>query len=118
MQPVQLLYHGTNINNVQGIEEKGLVSNNNVYLTTDLLVAYDYAKKNGDPVICIVDSLQMVKDGFVFSHDVQTAEYTINHVPSNYIIQIVIESEADLFLIDYCTRYTHDVAMSKQHSCC
>ena len=109
MQPVQLLYHGTNINNVQGIEEKGLVSNNDVYLTTDLLVAYDYAKKNGQPVICIVDAVQMVNDGLVFSHNVQTAEYTTSHVPSKYIVQIVIESDKDLALIKHCEHHIRDV---------
>ena len=106
MKPVQILYHGTSLDYVESIDEKGLVSDNNkVYLTADVIVAYDYALKavqkgySLQPVICVVNAPQMVEDGFIFEHDNVNAEFTVNNIPAKYIIQIAVESEDDLELL-------------------
>lgn len=106
MQPVQILYHGTSLDHIESIETKGLISKDNkVYLTTDINVAYEYSvlaihRKDSfclQSVICIVNAPLMVKDGFEF--DFNNNEYIITHVPSKYITQVAIESEADLVLL-------------------
>ena len=122
MNPVQILYHGTSLDYVESIENKGLISaNNRVYLTTDINVAYDYsvlAIHREDSfcsqcVICIIDALQMVKDGFEF--EFINNEYTVTHVPSKYIIQVAIESEQDLpLLAHYAQEQVYTVNKQKQ----
>lgn len=51
------------------------------------------------PVICIIDAPLMVKDGILFEHSQTYAEYTIDNVPSKYILQVAIESEDDLRML-------------------
>lgn len=106
MQPVQLLYHGTSLDHSEGIDKDGLVAklHDKVYLTSDIQVAYNYAVKEvyraesntKQPIICVVDAPQMVEDGFVFNHNNETAEWTVDKVPPNYLTQIAVESESDL----------------------
>lgn len=104
-KPVQLLYHGTSFKHSASIEEQGLIKINydKVYLTADLEVAYNYAKRKqvnendySGIVICIIDAPQMVKDGFTFEHQHTHAEWTIDNVPSRYILQVIIESYDEL----------------------
>ena len=109
VKPVQLLYHGTALDYSKLIEQQGLkpVNHDKVYLTADLNVAYEYAKKRTrdlhtnsvQPVICIVDAEQMYKDGYTFTHEVNNAEYTVDYVPSKYLLQVMPESEDDLELL-------------------
>lgn len=110
-KPVQLLYHGTVYDYIDTIEQQGLIPVNydKVYLTADINVAYQYAKMRMNdlqtssmmPVICVVDAAQMYRDGFIFNHAVQSAEYTVDRVPSNYLLQVVIETEDDLELLTH-----------------
>lgn len=103
-KPVQLLYHGTCYKYSHNIETEGLkpVNYDQVYLTADIVVAYHYAKqcsKNNEmslPLICIVDATQMFKDGYSFTHEADTAEWTTDYVPHKYIIQVLPESEDEL----------------------
>lgn len=122
MNPVQILYHGTSLDYVESIENKGLISvNDKVYLTTDLNVAFDYANKAihrensfcSQCVICIVDAVQMVKDGFEF--DFVNNEYIVTHVPSKYIIQVALESEEELpSLAHYAQEQVYTVNKQEQ----
>ena len=104
VKPVQLLYHGTVYKYSYQIEHEGLrpINHKAVYLTADLNVAYDYAKQASRvndlsfPVICIVDAEQMYKDGYTFTHEVDTAEYTVDYVPAKYLLQVMPESEDEL----------------------
>ena len=104
MKPAQILYHGTCYRYYEKIEKQGLkpINHKEVYLTADVIVAYDYAKKasvSNDlsfPTLCIINAEQMYKDGFEFTHNVSTAEYTVGCVPSKYIVQVMPESEDEL----------------------
>ena len=109
MKPVTLLYHGTSKTYSAAIEEQGLIPINydNVYLTADLYVAYSYAKKTDQPVICIIDAPQMAKDGFTFEHDATYAEWTTKIVPAKYIVQVLIESEEDIKKLAYTVTSCH-----------
>lgn len=114
VKPVQLLYHGTVFDYSEQIEQQGLkpINYDKVYLTADINVAYDYAKQRTTdihtntmlPVVCIIDAQQMYKDGFVFTHEVDTAEYTVNNVPPEYILQFIINNTNDL---DILAHYVH-----------
>lgn len=104
-KPIQLLYHGTSLESSKLIEEQGLIPKNydKVYLTADLQVAYNYAKQKSDKtVICIVDAPQMIKDGFTFEHNNTYAEWTTDYVPSNYLVQVLVEDESSLEVVSMC----------------
>ena len=113
-KPVQLLYHGTVMDYSDLIEQQGLkpVNHEKVYLTADINVAYDYAKQRTTdlhtntmlPVMCVVDAQQMYHDGFIFTHEVGSAEYTVDNVPPEYILQVIIETDDDLELL---AQYAH-----------
>ena len=107
VKPVQLLYHGTSVNHSVSIEQEGIrpVNYNRVYLTADIYVAFNYAcnkqvkdKDYSGIVICIVDAQKMYMDGFEFTHEVTHAEYTVESVPPQYLLQVIIESEEELEL--------------------
>jgi hypothetical protein len=63
-QPPNILYHGTSGAYVESIEQEGLKPRNynHVYLTPVLDVAYEYANKHEQKVICVVDAEQLYKD--------------------------------------------------------
>lgn len=104
MNPVQFLYHGTCYKYSHQIDTEGLqpVNHDKVYLTADIVVAYEYAKtasSNNDlslPVICIVDAVQMHKDGYKFTHEATNAEWTTEYVLPKYLLQIIPESLDEL----------------------
>lgn len=116
MKPVQILYHGTCKKYSNNIEQSGLipVNYNKVYLTADVQVAYEYAttcaeNNSSIPIVCIVDAKQMAKDGLAFEHDHEYAEWTVDSVPTNYLLQIIIESENDL---DELAHYAQEIVNS------
>lgn len=115
VKPFGLLYHGTSLQNITSIEEKGIIPLNysKVYLTADLQVAYNYAKSKGKPVICVVDAQGLYKDGFKFTHEHDSAEWTVDMVPPKYLVQIIVESETELDSIAY---YAHKAV--KQYNNC
>lgn len=98
-RPVQLLFHGTGVNNSALIAEQGLIKKNHehVYLTTDLTVAYEYAKKFESPVICIVDAPAMYSSGFTFYK--HNEEWLVDAVPKKFVLQILVEDDSDLGMI-------------------
>ena len=114
MKPAQILYHGTVSSNIANISNNGLVAVNydKVYLTSDIVVAYEYCKQtqlnNNDynvPVICVVDAIKMYDDGFEFEHALTRAVWTTNFVPVKYITQIVVQNEAELeHIVTYAQR--------------
>lgn len=104
LKPVQVLYHGTSLSNSSNIKVEGLqkINHEYVYLTSDIHVAYEYALKNSsEPVICVVDAIEMHKDGYIFNKNDYEFEWLVSSVPPQYILQILIESEDDLkFIVD------------------
>ena len=95
------LYHGTSLTYVESIYEKGLIAQNNatyVYLTSNIETAYVYAHKFRQPVICVIDAEQMIKDGFVFEE--KDNEYLITTVPTKYMLLIAVENVDELHDIE------------------
>ncbi|MBR2810867.1 MAG: RNA 2'-phosphotransferase [Solobacterium sp.] len=67
-QPPEILFHGTGVQNIASIEEKGLVSMNRLYvhLSSDTDTAYKVGRRHGRPVIFTVLSGKMHEDGYHF----------------------------------------------------
>lgn len=116
-EPVQLLYHGTCYKYSHWIKHEGLkpVNYDKVYLTADIVVAYNYAKQCGEnndlslPVICIVDARKMYKDGYKFTHETSNAEWTTDYVLPEYLIQVLPESKDELHeLVQYAQEEVFD----------
>jgi putative RNA 2'-phosphotransferase len=89
--PPAVLYHGTPDTNKDSILSKGLVKdygNNNrhdVHLSIDTETALDVAKRRkGDPVIFVVDTQAMVRDGYTFKL-ADNGVWLTDHVPAAYL---------------------------------
>ena len=98
--PNSFLYHGSVLYNADSIESYGLVAKQDyVYMTDDIHVAQREGSKHGQPVtICIIDAVEMYKDGFEFYYD--NEEWVTKYVPSNYLVQVQIENDNDFELIE------------------
>lgn len=66
--PPEILYHGTSIDRVKPILSEGLkpMRRKYVHLSTDIEAALKVGKRHGEPVVFILDTLLMVKSGYVF----------------------------------------------------
>lgn len=102
-----ILYHGTSLDYVEGIENQGLIAVNHdkVFLTADIHVAYEYAMKRVShpqsntfqPVICAVYTTELVnRYNHIFDYNDLTQEWTTEFVPNHFILQIAVESEDEL----------------------
>ena len=67
-EPPETLYHGTAERFVASIEAKGLLSGNRLYvhLSPDVETAEKVGLRHGKPVIYLVNSGQMQRDGYTF----------------------------------------------------
>jgi len=84
--PPDVLYHGTATRNLESILVQGLVKarRHHVHLSTNRETMIQVAMRHGEPVLLIVDTLRMYKDGyrfFVTGNDVWLTE----HVPPAYL---------------------------------
>lgn len=68
VEPPERLYHGTVIRFLDSIHRHGLVSGNrqHVHLSPDIKTASKVGLRRGRPVILVIDSQRMWKDGFEF----------------------------------------------------
>lgn len=84
--PPEVLYHGTGEKFVSGIEEKGLIPKSRLYvhLSADEETAKTVGSRHGKPVIYLVESGRMAKDGYVFFLSVNGVWLT-KAVPTEYL---------------------------------
>lgn len=66
--PPEVLYHGTGKKYMQSIDNQGLIPKSRLYvhLSEDIDTAKKVGARHGDPVIYIVHSGQMAREGFTF----------------------------------------------------
>lgn len=66
--PPKFLYHGTAINKLDRIKKLGIKKMNRLYvhLSKDVKTAIDVAKRHGQPVVLVINTKDMLKDGFKF----------------------------------------------------
>ena len=67
-EPPKVLYHGTADRFLEGIKEKGILkqSRQYVHLSKDKETAIDVGKRHGKPIVLVIDTEKMLKDGYIF----------------------------------------------------
>ena len=87
VKPPEFLYHGTGEKYVESIKEQGLIPKSRLYvhLSEDIETAEDVGKRHGKPVIYIVKSGEMYRDGYVFYKSVNEVWLT-KEVPVKYLM--------------------------------
>ncbi|WP_322744610.1 RNA 2'-phosphotransferase [[Phormidium] sp. LEGE 05292] len=87
--PPDVLYHGTGANTVASILQNGLckMSRHHVHLTTNISTAKKVGTRHGKPVVFVVDSAAMHKDGYDF-YCSENGVWLVDRVPSKYLQQL------------------------------
>lgn len=85
--PPDSLYHGTSVNSLPSILEKGLLKMKrlHVHLSKDVSTAIKVGQRYGKPVVLLVDSGRMYKDGYKFYFSANGVWLT-DHVPVRYLL--------------------------------
>ena len=85
-KPPDILYHGTATKFLDSIKKTGLVkgSRNHVHLSVDEQTASKVGERHGSPVVLIVDSAEMQKDGHSF-YLASGNIWLTDNVPAKYI---------------------------------
>ncbi len=86
IQPPEELYHGTGLKYVALIDEQGLIPKSRLYvhLSADMETAMKVGQRHGKPVIYIVHSGKMYRDGYRFYRSVNGVWLT-KQVPTQYL---------------------------------
>ncbi len=84
--PPALLYHGTAERNIDAILARGLnkMARHHVHLSADRDTAHKVGIRYGKPVILLVDTAKMARQGFVFYLSANGVWLT-DHVPAEYL---------------------------------
>ncbi len=84
--PPLTLYHGTAARFIQSIRQQGLLKGerHHVHLSDNTQTAIDVGRRYGKPVVLIIASERMNKDGHLFFRSANGVWLT-DHVPVNYI---------------------------------
>lgn len=91
VHPPENLYHGTGEKFFASIMAQGLLPKSRLYvhLSADAETAITVGTRHGKPVVLVVMSGQMQRDGFKFYRS-KNGVWLTKHVPSNYFTQIEI----------------------------
>lgn len=86
LEPPEFLYHGTGEKSVSSIDEQGLLPMSRLYvhLSPDRDTAVKVGKRHGKPVIYIVRTGQMYREGYAFYQSVNGVWLT-KAVPAEYL---------------------------------
>ncbi|MBR5360549.1 MAG: RNA 2'-phosphotransferase, partial [Lachnospiraceae bacterium] len=86
IEPPEYLYHGTGEKYVASIDKQGLLSKLRLYvhLSSDKEIAHKVGMRHGKPVIYIIKSGEMYKDGMAFYRSVNGVWLT-KFVPTKYL---------------------------------
>jgi len=84
--PPETLFHGTVEKFIDEIKTKGLLkmSRQHVHLSNDKDTATKVGSRRGNPIILIVNSAEMQKDGYKF-YQSENGVWLTDHVPAKYI---------------------------------
>ena len=88
VEPPQTLFHGTGEKYTASIDEQGLISKSRLYvhLSADRETAVKVGQRHGKPVVYVVKSGEMHKDGYVFFRSVNGVWLT-KEVPVKFLIK-------------------------------
>lgn len=96
--PPEILYHGTSSRFLQSIWKEGLkkMGRNHVHLSGDIETASKVGLRHGGSlVILVIDTLEMVKDGFKFYRS-KNKVWLISEVPSKYFKECKYASDLEV----------------------
>ena len=84
--PPDVLYHGTAESSLPSIMDKGLLKMKRLYvhLSKDVSTAIKVGQRHGKPVVLLIDSARMYKDGYKFYLSANSVWLT-EHVPAEYL---------------------------------
>ena len=91
-QPPEFLFHGTGMKYQDSINKIGIIPKSRLYvhLSTNLQTATEVAIRHGDPVIYMINSGKMHKDGYKFYLS-KNGVWLTKHVPVSYLSGAVLE---------------------------
>lgn len=88
VNPPEVLYHGTGEKYTDSIDKQGLISKSRLYvhLSDNIDTAVNVGKRHGKPVVYVIDTIAMTKDGYEFFLSVNGVWLT-KAVPSKYLLE-------------------------------
>ena len=88
VEPPETLFHGTGEKYTASIDEQGLISKSRLYvhLSADRETAVKVGQRHGKPVVYVVKSGEMHKDGYVFFRSVNGVWLT-KEVPVKFLVK-------------------------------
>lgn len=88
VEPPETLFHGTGEKYTASIDEQGLISKSRLYvhLSADRETAVKVGQRHGKPVVYVVKSGEMHKDGYIFFRSVNGVWLT-KEVPVKFLIK-------------------------------
>ena len=84
--PPEYLFHGTGEKYAELIDQDGLIPKSRLYvhLSKDVHTAIDVGKRHGNPVIYLVDSRKMYKQGYNFYRSANGV-WLVSNVPAEFL---------------------------------
>lgn len=84
--PPEVLYHGTAERFLDSIKEKGILkmSRQYVHLSKNKETAVDVGKRHGKPIVLVIHTKPMIKDGFEFYLS-ENRVYMCKYIPWKYV---------------------------------
>lgn len=97
-EPPKILYHGTAMKYMDGINKEGLISKSrqHVHLSNNSYTAYKVGERHGKDsvVICIVHAERMYKDGYKF-YCSENGVWLTDAVPRQYLTHFGVDNSTD-----------------------
>jgi putative RNA 2'-phosphotransferase len=102
VQPPKCLYHGTGKKYFESINKNGLIhkSRQYVHLSSDLITAVSVGERHGIPIIYVIDSDKMYRDGFLFFKS-ENDVWLTDRVPAEYFIRTIGAGHGDIRPCDW-----------------
>ena len=90
-KPPDILYHGTAKKNLDKIKESGIRKMNrlHVHLSKDIETAVKVGKRHGQPVVLIINTKAMVKDGYKFYYS-YNGVWLCDDIAYSYVEEVII----------------------------
>lgn len=96
-EPPLVLYHGTGKKYTSSILESGLIPKSRLYvhLSSDIETALNVGKRHGEPVIYIINTAQMYRDGYEFFLS-KNGVWLTKEVPVEYLgLGVIVKEKKD-----------------------
>lgn len=88
--PPDILYHGTASRFLKSIKQSGIkkMARLNVHLSKDVKTAIDVGKRHGKPIVLVIDTKTMLKDGYQFYYS-DNEVWLCDDIDYKYIKEVI-----------------------------